>query len=104
MVNLNSIRVVVVANINSIRFVVVVNMNYIRVVVVVRAADACEKLLDANTAFINSVLKGRVYMEVPFGNKNNLNMVCVLDTAIYDLEQATSAQNKTIHLFSAEQI
>ncbi|GMF32518.1 unnamed protein product [Phytophthora fragariaefolia] len=53
--------------------------------------------LDANTAFLNSDLKGRVYMDVPFGTENAEDYEYQLITAIYGLKQAASIWNKTIH-------
>eukprot|EP00644_Phytophthora_capsici_P018114 jgi/Phyca11/114063/e_gw1.25.92.1 len=53
--------------------------------------------LDADTAFLNSDLEDRVYMEVPDGVGNGEDLVCLLNKAIYGLKQAASAWNKTIH-------
>ncbi|GMF37248.1 unnamed protein product [Phytophthora fragariaefolia] len=76
----------------------VANMRSIRVVLAVCVADAyVMEQLDADTAFLNSDLVGRVYMEVPFGIENARNYVCRLDKAIYGLKQAANAWNKTIH-------
>ncbi|OWZ03765.1 polyprotein [Phytophthora megakarya] len=60
-------------------------MNSIRVVLsVVVALENVTEQLDANTAFLNSDLKERVYKEVPYGINNTKNM-------------AASAWHKTIH-------
>ncbi|OWZ18686.1 polyprotein [Phytophthora megakarya] len=76
----------------------VANMNSIRVVLsVVGAEGYVTKQLDADTAFLKSDLKERVYMEVPYDINNTKNMVCRLDKAIYGLKQAVSAWHKTIH-------
>ncbi|GMF22450.1 unnamed protein product [Phytophthora lilii] len=76
----------------------VANMNSIRVVLAVCvAAKYVMEHLDANTAFLNSELKDRVHMEVPFNIQNAQNHVCRLKKAIYGLKQASSAWNKTIH-------
>uniref|UniRef100_A0AAV1VJJ4 Integrase catalytic domain-containing protein n=1 Tax=Peronospora matthiolae TaxID=2874970 RepID=A0AAV1VJJ4_9STRA len=76
----------------------VANMNSIRVVLSVCAAFAYQmEQLDADTAFLNSELEDRVYMEVPIGVENAQNYVCQLNKAIYGLKQAASAWNKTIH-------
>ncbi|KAJ8554708.1 hypothetical protein ON010_g9775 [Phytophthora cinnamomi] len=76
----------------------VVNMNSIRVVLAVCMADGyVMEQLDADTAFLNSDLTVRVYMEVPLGIGNGADNVCVLNKAIYGLKQAASACNKTIH-------
>ncbi|KAG2773013.1 Copia protein [Phytophthora cactorum] len=76
----------------------VANMNSIRVVLsVVVAKTYVTEQLDVDTAFLNSDLKERVYMEVPYGIKNAENMMCQLNKAIYGLKQATSAWYKTIH-------
>ncbi|KAE8954917.1 hypothetical protein PR001_g32304, partial [Phytophthora rubi] len=76
----------------------VANMNSIRVVVSVCAAyEYRMEQLDADTAFLNSELKDRVYMEVPFGIENARDYQCQLNKAIYGLKQAASAWNKTIH-------
>uniref|UniRef100_A0AAV1US45 Reverse transcriptase Ty1/copia-type domain-containing protein n=1 Tax=Peronospora matthiolae TaxID=2874970 RepID=A0AAV1US45_9STRA len=73
-------------------------MNSIRVVLSVCAAYAYEmEQLDADTAFFNSELEDRVYMEVPLGAENPQGYVCQLNKAIYGLKQAASAWNKTIH-------
>lgn len=73
-------------------------MNSIRVVLAVCVADAYKmEQLDADTAFLNSDLKDLVYMDVPYGIANARNHVCQLNKAIYDLKQAVSAWNKTIH-------
>ncbi|OWZ16189.1 polyprotein [Phytophthora megakarya] len=53
--------------------------------------------LDADTAFLNSDLNKRVYMEVPYDIPNDKNMMCRLDKAINGLKQAASAWHKTIH-------
>ena len=53
--------------------------------------------LDADTAFLNSDLKDRVYMEAPLGINNAQNYECHLNKAIYGLKQAASAWNKTIN-------
>ena len=52
--------------------------------------------LDADTAFLNSNLDERVYMEVPLGASTATGMVCKLEKAIYGLKQSASAWNKTI--------
>ncbi|KAE8961631.1 hypothetical protein PR001_g29980, partial [Phytophthora rubi] len=76
----------------------VANMNMIRVVLSVCAAyEYRMEQLDADTAFLNSELKDRVYMEVPFGIENARDYQCQLNKAIYGLKQAASAWNKTIH-------
>uniref|UniRef100_A0AAV1UC16 Reverse transcriptase Ty1/copia-type domain-containing protein n=1 Tax=Peronospora matthiolae TaxID=2874970 RepID=A0AAV1UC16_9STRA len=76
----------------------VANMNSIRVVLSVCAAFAYQmEQLDADTAFLNSELEDRVYMEVPIGVENTQDYVCQLNKAIYGLKQAASAWNKTIH-------
>ncbi|KAE8883223.1 Retrovirus-related Pol polyprotein from transposon TNT 1-94 [Phytophthora fragariae] len=76
----------------------VANMNSIRVVLSVCAAyEYRMEQLDADTAFLNSELKDRVYMEVPFGIENARDYQCQLNKAIYGLKQAASAWNKTIH-------
>ncbi|KAE9023480.1 hypothetical protein PR003_g13857 [Phytophthora rubi] len=73
-------------------------MNSIRVVLSVCAAyEYRMEQLDADTAFLNSGLKDRVYMEVPFGIENARDYQCQLNKAIYGSEQAASAWNKTIH-------
>ncbi|OWZ13834.1 polyprotein, partial [Phytophthora megakarya] len=55
----------------------VANMNSIRVVLsVVVALEYVTEQLDADTAFLNSELKERVYMEVPYGIPNDKNMMC----------------------------
>uniref|UniRef100_A0AAV1UZZ7 Reverse transcriptase Ty1/copia-type domain-containing protein n=1 Tax=Peronospora matthiolae TaxID=2874970 RepID=A0AAV1UZZ7_9STRA len=52
-------------------------MNSIRVVLSVCAAYAYEmEQLDADTAFLNSELEDRVYMEVPIGVENIQDYVC----------------------------
>jgi hypothetical protein len=52
-------------------------MNSIRVVLSVCAAyDYRMEQLDADTAFLNSELKDRVYMEVPFGIEDAQNYEC----------------------------
>eukprot|EP00644_Phytophthora_capsici_P015201 jgi/Phyca11/130831/e_gw1.98.116.1 len=53
--------------------------------------------LDADTAFLNSDLEDRVFMEVLDGVGNGEDLVCLLNKAIYGLKQAASAWNKTIH-------
>ncbi|POM72303.1 Integrase catalytic core protein, partial [Phytophthora palmivora] len=53
--------------------------------------------LDADTAFLNSVLMNRVYMEMPDGTTGDDDQVCLLGKAIYGLKQAAMAWNKTIH-------
>ncbi|KAE8909416.1 Retrovirus-related Pol polyprotein from transposon TNT 1-94 [Phytophthora fragariae] len=76
----------------------VANMNSIRVVLSVCAAyEYRMEQLDADTAFLNSELKDRVYMEVPFGIENARDYQYQLNKAIYGLMQAASAWNKTIH-------
>ncbi|KAE9184919.1 hypothetical protein PF002_g26302 [Phytophthora fragariae] len=76
----------------------VANMNSIRVVISVCAAyEYRMEQLDTDTAFLNSELKNRVYMEVPIGIENARDYQCQLDKAIYGLKQAASAWNKTIH-------
>ncbi|OWZ18262.1 reverse transcriptase [Phytophthora megakarya] len=76
----------------------VANMNSIRVVLsVVVALEYVTEQLDADTAFLNSELKERVYMEVPYCITNDKNMMCRLDKAIYGLKQAASVWHKTIH-------
>ncbi|OWY98662.1 polyprotein, partial [Phytophthora megakarya] len=76
----------------------VANMNSIRVVLsVVVALEYVMKQLDADTTFLNSKLKERVYMDVPYGISNDMNMMCRLDKTIYGLKQAASAWHKTIH-------
>ncbi|OWZ17022.1 LOW QUALITY PROTEIN: reverse transcriptase [Phytophthora megakarya] len=52
----------------------VANMTLIRVVVV--ALEYVTGPLDADTAFLNSDRKERMYMEVPYGISNNNNMMC----------------------------
>ena len=75
----------------------VANMNSIRVVLAVCAAYGYEmEQLDADTAFLNSNLDERVYMEVPLGASTATGMVCKLEKAIYGLKQSASAWNKTI--------
>ncbi|OWY91887.1 polyprotein, partial [Phytophthora megakarya] len=70
----------------------VANMNSIRVVLsVVVALEYVTEQLDADTAFLNSDLKERVYMEVLYGINNTKNMVYRLDKAIYGLKQVASA-------------
>lgn len=76
-----------VANMNSILVVLAVSLTYGYVM----------EQLDADTAFLNSVLVDLVYMEAPYGLRNAGGMVCKLDKAIYGLKQAASAWNKTIH-------
>jgi hypothetical protein len=76
----------------------VANMNSIRVVLAVCAAyEYRMEQLDADTAFLNSELKDRVYMEVPFGIEDAQKHECQLNKAIYGLKQVASAWNKTIH-------
>jgi hypothetical protein len=76
----------------------VANMNSIRAVLAVCAAyEYRMEQLDADTAFLNSELKDRVYMEVPFGIEGAQKHECQLNKAIYGLKQAGSAWNKTIH-------
>ncbi|KAE9009498.1 hypothetical protein PR001_g16424 [Phytophthora rubi] len=73
-------------------------MNSIRVVLSVCAADEYRmKQLDADTALLNSKLKDRVYMKVPFSIENARDYPCQLNKGIYGLKQAASAWNKTIH-------
>ncbi|KAE8906867.1 hypothetical protein PF007_g22869 [Phytophthora fragariae] len=74
----------------------VANMNSIRVVLSVCAAyEYRMEQLDADTAFLNSKFKDRVYMVVPFGIENARDYQCQLNKAIYGLKQAASAWNKT---------
>ncbi|KAE9073838.1 hypothetical protein PF007_g25651 [Phytophthora fragariae] len=74
----------------------VANMNSIRVVLSVCAAyEYRMEQLDADTAFLNSELMDRVFMEVPFGIENARDYQCQLNKAIYGLKQAASAWNKT---------
>jgi hypothetical protein len=76
----------------------VANMNSIRVVLAVFAAyEYLMEQLDADTAFLNSELKDRVYMEVHFGIEDAQKHEYQLNKAIYGLKQAASAWNKTIH-------
>ncbi|CEG45218.1 polyprotein [Plasmopara halstedii] len=73
-------------------------MNSIRVVLAVTVKEKyVTEQLDADTAFLNSDLKERVYMEVPYGIEDAGGYMCRLDKAIYGLKQAASAWNKTIH-------
>ena len=53
--------------------------------------------LDADTTFLNSDLKDRVYMEAPLGIDNAQNYECHLNKAIYGLKQVVSAWNKTVN-------
>ncbi|KAJ8575963.1 hypothetical protein ON010_g3254 [Phytophthora cinnamomi] len=76
----------------------VANMTSIRVVLAVCVADGyVMEQLDADTAFLNSDLTDRVYMEAPLEICNGDDNVCVLNKAIYGLKQAASAWNMTIH-------
>ena len=73
-------------------------MNSIRVVLAMCVAlQYVMEQLDVDTAFLNSKLMDRVYMEIPNGIKNADGQVCLLNKAIYGLKQAASAWNKTIH-------
>ncbi|KAE9292008.1 hypothetical protein PR003_g24876 [Phytophthora rubi] len=66
-------------------------MNSIRVVLSVCAAyEYRMEQLDADTAFLNSELKDRVFMEVPFGIENARDYQCQLNKAIYGLKQAAN--------------
>lgn len=76
-----------VANMNSIRFVLAV----------VVASGYVTEQLDADTAFLIIDLKEEVYEEVPYGISSVENMMCRLDKAIFGLNQAASALNKTIN-------
>lgn len=76
----------------------VANMNSIRVVLsVITAKGYVTEQLDVDTAFLNSDLKEKVFMEVPYGISNAKIMMCKLEKAIYGLKQAASAWNQTIH-------
>ncbi|OWY90286.1 Integrase, catalytic core protein, partial [Phytophthora megakarya] len=76
----------------------VANMNSIRVVLAVCVAlEYIMEQLDADTAFLNSVLIDRVYMEMPDGTTGDDDQVCLLGKAIYGLKQAAMTWNKTIH-------
>lgn len=70
----------------------VANMNLIRVLQAVAAANGyVTEQLDADTAFLNSVLKEEVYMEVLQGIGNAKKRMCKLSKAIYGLKQAASS-------------
>ena len=61
----------------------VANMNSIRVVLAMCVAlQYVMEQLDVDTAFLNSKLMDRVYMEIPNGIKNADGQVCLLNTAI----------------------
>lgn len=67
-------------------------MNSIRVVLAACVVDGCEmEQLDADTAFLNSELSDRVYMEIPSGVKTTKDHVRLLKKAIYGLRQVASA-------------
>lgn len=58
------------------------------------------KQLDADSAFLNSELKDRVYMKTTFGINNAMEHKSQLNKAMYNLIQAASAWNKAIyHVF-----
>ena len=65
----------------------VANINSIRVVLSVCAAyDYRMEKLDADTAFLNSNLEDRVFMEVPLAITNAQTYECHLNKAIYELK------------------
>ncbi|OWZ04219.1 Integrase, catalytic core protein [Phytophthora megakarya] len=69
---------------------------------VVVALEYVMEQLDVDTTFLNSKLKERVYMDVPYGISDDMNMMCRLDKTIYGLKQAASAWHKTIHRIFVE--
>ena len=73
-------------------------MNLIRIILVVCAECTYQmEQLDVDTAFLNSVMTDKVYMEVPLGVNNAQGKVCQLNKDIYVLKKEASAWNKTIH-------
>ncbi|OWZ11228.1 reverse transcriptase [Phytophthora megakarya] len=80
-------------------------MNSIRVVLsVVVALEYVTERLDADTAFLNSDLKERVYMEVLYGINNTKNMVYRLDKAIYGLKQMKKGMHVYVCLYVDDMI
>lgn len=53
--------------------------------------------LDVDTAFLNSKLNERIFMEQPQGFVEDQNKVCLLLKSIYGLKQASRMWNLTVH-------
>ena len=57
--------------------------------------------MDVKSTFLNGILEEEVYIEQPEGfvDKNNKNMVCPLQKALYGLNQAPRARYERLHTY-----